>query len=292
MRHSAQMPDRELPDDLTTRPVHRRRRRWVIAGGIVVVLVVAAVVVVVLWQRNTAHEVSIADARRRYERSAPSSQPMAPAVLRPAAGVYLYRGSGNEALTLPPKDHAQGPNMPATVTHRADGCWMLRIDYSSAHWQQWTFCPTDGGLVETGDQTFETWDFVFTTYDSATTLSCDPPSVLIRAGMKAGDTWNQRCRGTSSNTTGETVTAGPYTFVGDAVVNVAGTKVPAYHFRQVRRLSGVQQGEQTVELWLDRQTGLMLRNIRSQTVHTESPIGSSTYTENGEFRVTSLTPQP
>ena len=257
------------------------------------VLVAAAFgVVVFLWQRNSAHEVSVDDARRRYDQSANSTQPVAPAVLRPAAGVYLYRGSGNESLTLPPKDHAQGPDMPATVVHRADGCWTFRIDYSSAHWQQWTFCPTDGGLVEVGNQTFETWDFVFTTYDSATTMTCDPPSVLVRAGMRPGDSWTQECRGTSSNSPGETVTAGPYTFVGDTTVDVGGTKVPAHHFRQVRKLSGVQQGDQVVDLWLDRDTGLMLRNVRSQTVRTDTPVGASTYTETGNFRLTTLTPQP
>ena len=256
-------------------------------------LVVAAFgAVALLWQRDTAHEVSVADARRRYDRGAHSSEPVAPTVLRPAAGVYRYRGSGTESLTLPPKDHAQGPDMPATVVHRADGCWTFRIDYSSAHWQQWTFCPTDGGLVEVGNQTFETWDFVFTTYDSATTMTCDPPSVLIRARMQAGDTWKQECRGSSSNTEGETLTGGPYTFVGNTTVDVGGTPVPAYHFRQVRTLSGVQHGDQTVELWLDRETGLMLRNRRSQTVRTDTPIGASTYTETGNFRLTSLSPVP
>jgi len=271
----------------------RRRRRWLIGGAIALVVVVAAfAVVAVLWQRDTAHEVSVDEARRRYDESAPSTQPAAPTVLRPAAGVYLYRGTGTESLTLPPKDHAQGPDMPATVVHRADGCWTFRLDYSSAHWQQWTFCPTDGGLVEVGNQTFETWDFVFTTYDSSTTMTCDPPSVLIRANMEPGDSWKQKCRGSSSNNPGETVTAGPYTFVGDTTVAVGGTEVPAYHFRQVRTLSGVQHGATTTELWFDRRTGLMLRNVRHQSVRTDTPIGASTYTEAGNFRLTSLQPVP
>jgi len=262
-----------------------------VIAGVIVSLLVAGGAFVFLWQGNGAHEVSVREARRRYDRSASSNQPVTPEVLRPAAGVYVYRGSGNEALTLPPKDHAQGPQMPATVTSRAGNCWTFRIDYSSAHWQQWTYCSTDGGLVEVGDQTFETWDFVFTTYDSSTTLTCDPPAVLIRASMRAGDAWHQSCRGTTSGTTGETVTSGPFTFIGDAVVKVAGTRVPAYHFRQVRTLRGTQNGTQTVELWLDRKTGLMLRNARTQTVHTDTPIGPSTYTEHGTFQITSLAPQ-
>jgi hypothetical protein len=268
-----------------------RRRRW-IAGALFLGVVVAGVAFVLFWQRNSAHEVSIAEARRRFEQSASSSEPVAPAGLRPTAGVYLYRGAGNESLTLPPKHHAQGPQMPATVSYRADGCWTFRIDYSTAHWQAWTFCSTDGGLAEVADQTFETWDFVFTTYDSSTMLSCNPPAVFIRAGMRAGESWHQSCRGTTSATNGDTVTSGPLTFVGNAVVNVGRTHVPAYHFHQVRTLRGTTNGRQTVELWLDQQTGLMLRNTRTQTVHTDTPIGPSTYTERGNFQITSTAPRP
>ena len=130
--------------------------------------------------------------------------------------------------------------MPATVTHRSDGCWTFRIDYSSQHWQTWIYCPRDGGLVELGGQTFERWDFVFTKYDSTSTFTCDPPSVAIRAAMHSGDHWTQTCRGTSSGTKGVGVTSGPYTFVGDDTVTVGGTAVAAYHFHQERTLSGSQ----------------------------------------------------
>lgn len=273
----------------TKRPSHRRRR-WIIALVIVGVVAIVGGGFVVVWRGRGAHEVSTGEARRRFEANS-STQSGNPAVLRPAAGVYLYRGTGTEQLTLPPKSQSQGPQMPATVTHRSDGCWTFRIDYSSQHWQTWIYCPRDGGLVELGGQTFERWDFVFTKFDSTSTFTCVPASVTIRASMRPGDQWTQTCRGTSSGTKGTAVTSGPYTYVGDGTVTVGGRAVAAYHFHQERRLRGNQSGTQTADLWFAKKDGMPLRNERDQTVHTDTVIGSSTYTEHGSFQLTSLKPQ-
>jgi len=90
---------------------------------------------------------------------------------------------------------------------------------------------------------------------------------------------------------GEVVTSGPYTFMGDDVVIVAGTPVAAHHFRQLRTLTGSQTGTQGADLWFAKQDGLPLRNDRDVTVHTDTIIGSSTYTEHGSFELASLRPQ-
>jgi hypothetical protein len=267
-----------------------RHRRLIVALVILGVVAIAIGAFVVMWRRSGAHEVSTEAARRRFEASS-STQAANPAVLRPKAGVYVYRGSGTEHLSLPPKSQSQGPRMPATVTHRRDGCWTFRIDYSSRHWQTWIYCPRSGGLVELGGETFERWDFVFTKYDSTSTFTCDPPSVTVRAVMHPGDRWKQTCRGTSSGTKGEAVTAGQYTFVGNDTVTVAGTAVAAFRFHQERTVSGSQSGTQTTDLWFAARDGLPLRNERTQTVHTNTVVGSSTYTEHGRFELTSLQPQ-
>ena len=268
-----------------------KRRRTVVVLVLVGVALVVVVAFAVMWQRSGAHRVSTAEARRRYERSSPSTEPENPSLLRPPAGVYTYRGSGSERLSLPPKEQGQGPEMPGTVTHRADGCWTFRVDFSNQHWQTWIYCPRNRGLVELGGTTFERWDFVFTKYDSTSTFTCAPASVTIRAGMHAGQKWRQSCRGTSSGTKGVSVTSGPYTFVGDDTVVVSGTPVAAYRFRQVRTLSGSQSGHQTTELWFAKSDGLPLRNVRDVTVHTDTVVGSSTYTERGSFQLTSLQTQ-
>ncbi len=243
-----------------------------------------------LWRHSGAHEVSTSAAQRRFAASS-STQPARAGVLQPPAGVYVYRGSGSEHLSLPPKSQGQGPNLPGTVTHRSDGCWTLRIDFSTQHWQTWNYCPRDGGLIETGGETWERWDFVVTSYDSTSTFTCDPASVVIRAGMRAGDAWEQRCRGTSSGTKGDAVSAGTFTFVGAEEVVVGADRVPAYHFRQERTLSGNQTGTQTADLWFAVKDGLPLRNDRTVDIRTDTVVGASTYTEHGSFQLTSLQPQ-
>jgi hypothetical protein len=258
---------------------------------VLVVVLIAGAVFVVLWRGSGAHEASVQDARDRFRRSSSTIADPDPATLRPEAGVYLYRGVGTEELSLPPKTQHQGPRMPATVTHRADGCWTVRLDYNSRHWQTWEYCPRDGGLVERGGETFETWDFVFTKYDSTSRFSCDPPAIVIRAQMRAGDSWSQSCRGTSSGTEGEAVSSGPFTYVGEETIDVGGTQVPAHRFHQERTLRGSQTGTQTAELWFAKRSGLPLRNEREVTVHTDTIVGSSTYTERGSFRLTSLQPE-
>ena len=136
------------------------RRRSVVALAVIgLVVVVAGSVFLILWRRSGAHEVSTNAARKRFEQSSSSSvtEPATNLAVRPAAGVYVYRGSGTEHLSLPPKSQAQGPQMPGTVLLTANGCWTFRIDYSSQHWQTWNYCPRGGGLVELGGQTFERW---------------------------------------------------------------------------------------------------------------------------------------
>jgi hypothetical protein len=269
----------------------RPRRHWRrVVIAVAAIGLVGAAVFTVLWRDTGARPVSTEEARRRFSQSS-STQPPNTALLRPPAGVYLYRGNGTERLSVPPKSQAQGPTMPGTVTHGADGCWTFRIDYSNHHWQSWRYCARNGGLVDRGGQTFAAWDFVVFTYDNTADFTCDPPSIVVRARMDPGDEWMQRCEGTNSAVDGVTVSEGPYTYVGEESVDVGGTSVPAYHFRQRRELSGGQTGSNVVDMWFARDNGLPLRNERKLTVHADTIAGKSTYTEDGRFRLTSLTPQ-
>ena len=74
-------------------------------------------------------------------------------------------------------------------------------------------------------------------------------------------------------------------------MTVGGTAVAAYHFHQERTVSGSQTGTQTADLWFAKKDGLPLRNQRDQTVRTDTVVGSSTYTEHGNFALTALRPQ-
>lgn len=245
---------------------------------------VVAAVGTILWLRGGAEPVDIADV------SAPtgSTAPAQPSVLRPPQGVYAYEGSGTDRIDKPPKSQAQGPTLPATVTHRAKGCWTFRIDYSTNHWQSWDYCPTDGGLDEVGGTSFQRWDFGAFANETTSTFECDSPT--IRADQQPGDTWTQTCTGTSTGVDGTTRSSGPYRYVGPSTLTVGGERVRAFHYVRRRTNSGNQTGTERSDVWFSAETGMPLRNERRLEATSDTVIGTVRYTEDGEFALTALAP--
>jgi hypothetical protein len=257
-------------------------------------LVVAAVVVAVPiagyfalgWLREGSTPVSLADASKRFHHVHPETA-QAGGPLQPAEGVYRYRGSGSDHLSVPPLTQAHGPGMPATVTHDAGGCWTFRIDYSSNHWQDWQYCPRGGGLDELGGHTFQRWDLGVSTIDNHSAFSCE--SVTLSAGMQPGDSWRQTCVGHNDSISGATTSSGTMRFVGIEKVRVGNESIAAYHLVQRRQVSGAQRGTLRADVWF-APDGLPVRERQVLSVATSSPIGSIDYRQSGDFSLTALTP--
>ncbi len=209
----------------------------------------------------------------------------------PLPGVYSYQGSGTDSLSLPPLSQSEGPTLPGTVEVQSDGCWSFRIDYSTNHWQSWIYCARPTGLVETGGQVWQRWMVGPLAETNLSTLRCSPGLVSIPSSSAADKSWPAQCTGTSTQIHGTLVSAGATRFVGQPNLIIAGHTVPAVHVEVQWRLSGPQVGTERDDLWFDAQSGLPLQNRRSIQVRTTTPFGSSTYTENGEFVLRSLTPK-
>ena len=275
----------------TAPPRRRHRRARIVAAIVAVVLVAATATFVVLWNRVTTRPVSIPEARRRAGAAGYGTDQSATATpLRPAAGIYAYRGEGTEELDKPPRSQSQGPGIPGTVTHLAGRCWKFRVDYNTNHWQSWDYCSTGSGLTEQGGSFFQRLDMVITKVETSSTYTCDPPADTIRAAQRVGDQWKQNCHGTSTTATGEIIAAGPYRYLGQEDLNIGGRRVKALHYRWSRTLTGGQTGTEAGDFWFDAETGLPLRNRRVVTVHSDSPIGRVTYDEKGSFLLASMTP--
>ena len=275
----------------TAPPRRRHRRVRIVAAIVAVVLVAALATFVVLWNRVTTRPVSIAEARRRAGAAGYGTDQSATATpLRPAAGIYQYRGEGTEKLDKPPRGQSQGTGIPGTVTHLGGRCWKFRVDYNTNHWQSWDYCSTGKGLTEQGGSFFQRLDLVITKVETSSTYTCDPPADTIRAAQRVGDQWKQNCPGTSTTASGEVIAAGPYTYLGQEDLNIGGTRVKALHYRWSRTLTGGQTGTEAGDFWFDAETGLPLRNQRVVTVHSGSPIGGVTYDEKGSFVLVSMTP--
>ncbi len=268
--------------------MHGHRRGVVLGAVAVVVLLGAGAAVVVALTRNRARPVSISDAQRRL----PSTTGREVAAGRPAPGVYEYRGSGTERLSLPPLSQKEGPTIPGSVVWAgAAGCWRFRLDFSTNHWQDWTYCRQGNDVVERGGRSWQRWMIGPQAFTNLTTSRCDPGTMVLPTPRTPGQEWSARCAGTSGQVKGVGVSAGPYRFVADEDLKVGGTTVRAAHFLRLRTMTGAQQGTERSDVWFAADTGLPLRNRRTIRAKTDTVVGSSTYTEVGQFELVSLHPR-
>ncbi len=248
------------------------------------------VTVAVLGVRGRAPApLSVEEAVESYRTQVPPPPSMADGVELPALGVYTARGEGSEKLSFQATEQRMGPTMPVTVSPAGEGCFQVRIDYNSNHWQTWNYCWRDGSLVDTGGQVFQRFDFVVIAPESLSTSTCDP-AVVLRPEMEPGDEWTQSCAIQASGT-GPSSTSGPHVYLGSETIQVGGEEVPARHVRDERTYSGAQSGSGTVDLWLDARTGLPIRSEWTLRIDSPSPLGTITYTESGSWTLESLIPR-
>jgi len=270
-----------------------RRRHWrrYLVAAVVVVLGSGIGWLTVQWVTRGPDEASVEEAVQRFRTS--STAPTAPVTMRPRAGVYTYEGSGEERLSFLSTSQDQGPTIPGTVTYGAPGCWTLAVEYNSFHRQSWEWCMRDGVLEEQGGTTQQKFDFGAFTVDETSVIGCAPPFVAVDADAEPGDVVRTRCEGVSERTGSRVVSSGTYEFVGRTTVEVAGEDVPALRYRADRELSGDQTGTERVDIWFAERDGLPLRNVREIRVVSPAPapLNEVVYTESGEWRLTSLTPQ-
>jgi hypothetical protein len=269
---------------MSDRPAHGRRRWPWVVGGVVVVLAVAGVGVVL--SADHARQVPLREAEARTGGGSGAAGNDG----RPAPGVYAYTGSGTERLSLPPLSQSEGPTIPGTMSLLGADCWMLRLDYSTHHWQTWRYCQHGADLWEAGGTTWQLWSVGPIDVTNVTTFTCDPGAESLPAQGAVGSTWHSRCAGTNSTIAGTTVTAGPYRLVGSGTLVIGGIRTPAVHFRRNRTDTGAQRGTERADVWLDARTGLPLRLDQQLRVVTSTSFGTSTYTQDGTLRLTSLTP--
>ncbi|MFN8050144.1 MAG: hypothetical protein U0Q22_01780 [Acidimicrobiales bacterium] len=262
-------------------------RRWLLVVPVVLLAGVGVVGGLLLWGGSSGRPATVGEASRRL--GSATSLPPEPKVLRPEQGVYLYTGTGTDALSKPARSQTEGPDMPATVTHRGDGCWTFRIDYHTNHWQSWVYCPKSGGLDEQGGSTYQKWDFGVFVNESTSTFEC-PSSPTIRAGEQPGDTWTQTCHSVGTDAAGASQTTGPYRYVGTETLRIGTEDVPALHFHRERTMSGSQRGTEASDVWFSASDGLPLRNERHIEVRTDTIIGETVYSEDANFELASTVP--
>jgi hypothetical protein len=256
---------------------------WVVGAF---VLLAGAAVAIIWLTSSRARPVTLGQAESQLGKSGTGS----PGAARPTPGVYQYTGSGTEKLSLPPLSQAEGPSIPGTVKLLGSSCWVFRIDYSTHHWETWKYCLHKSDLWEAGGQSWQLWAVGPLNFTNLSSFTCASGSMALPADARPGQQWHSRCTGTNSSVKGQTVSAGPYRFIGIATISVGGTRVRAAHFLRVRTDTGAQHGSERSEEWFSVNTGLPVRLQQDIEVTTSTPFGTSTYTQIGVLALASLVP--
>jgi uncharacterized protein (DUF2237 family) len=255
---------------------------------IALVLLVGGGLFVRAWSQRGPGEVTTEDAIDRYR----ADEGLDPdeGILRPPAGVYTYEAEGSERLSLLDTEQQWGPTMPATVTYRDGGCWTVRIDYSTNHWHEQRFCPTDTALLDDGGSSFQRFDFVAMQVSDTNVFTCEQPAERVRIDAEPGDRWEQTCTGSSEEMGTEVTSRGTNTFVDLDELEIDGEPVGALHYHLQRTLSGDQEGTEDAHHWYSVVDGMLLRAEVDTRVVSPSPIGDVTYTEQGSFQLSTREP--
>jgi hypothetical protein len=199
----------------------------------------------------------------------------------PEPGVYVYTATGSESVdALIGSVHEYPATMTVTVLH--EGCGLvLRWSFLEGRSTTREYCPSSAGL----ELRRQTEIHTFFGNEETTDYRCDPGSLERPAGDRAGATLGWRCSTGTKTETAEGEVAGVET------LTVAGAEVETIHLRAETLLEGVTRGAGGLEVWLDRSTGLLVRQLTWNDNVTDSAVGDVRYQERYELALTSLEPR-
>jgi len=278
------------PEAEKTPFTRRHRRALMVLAAVVIVVGSGAGVFAYEWAHTAPSPLSMGTAYQRF-RSGASDKDIDPGSLRPQQGVYAYRGSGDEHISLPPRSQVEGRSIPGTVSYQSDGCWTWRLDYSDSHWQNATLCDRRGNLVEVGRAGWYRWNFVALSIADTATFRCTP-EIEIPSVLAPGQRFPFTCTGTNNPIHTALVTMkGTNRYVGPQTLRIAGREVPTLHFHEVATFSGGQQGTNVADMWFSTVDALPVKGSWRTEVSSPTFLGTSTLTGHASFVLGSFTPR-
>jgi len=264
----------------------RRRWWWFLLGAVVVVGAGTFVLLRLVLYRDTTTTVAPDDVLARYRATstvAVASNAAASPLTLPEPGIYRYATTGSEHVdALGGTTHTYPAGTTITVT--PSGCGVeIRWDVLQERWSSRQLCLGDGGMVSGAYTDFHR----FYGQDDRSDWTCAPPYVLLPASPTAGQSWSGACIG--ADHTQETIRM---SVVGLEDVAVAGRTVPAVHVQRVEDDTAEDgAAHTTTDQWLDRRSGLLLREVATSTSTTSTFLGDVHHREQYELTITSLDPQ-
>jgi hypothetical protein len=247
-------------------------------GIIALVLIVLAG----LWfflLRSPATRVDLRQALRIY-RKAQNSKDLDHSMLLPPPGVYSYRTSGGEQLSIGGISRVFPASTDMIVTDAR--CANFDWEPLEQHTEGLVACrQKNGALTILSATSYEQIAGTQTT----SVIRCPADTYFIPAHPTAGERWHKTCR-----SKGETVVFSGQ-IVGASSIVVSDQRVPALHTRLTLSFSGSESGTNPNNYWVSLQSGVILRQQETVAVSEKAgPLGSVRYTENMAIRLRSMAP--
>lgn len=173
-----------------------------------------------------------------------------PRVLKPAPGVYRYRTTGSESLSLLGATRAYPTETTRIVRHGMGCVWTMRILLVEEHQEEHTAC----GTATTLDVTANVTDVEWFGMSFPVRLACDPPIRHVDRSKASGELGRFQCR----DVEGDSVFAGTTSVVGEERFVVGAEARPAWRLRLEGNFTGKTRGHVSVTELLDMQTGTVL----------------------------------
>jgi hypothetical protein len=257
--------------------IHHR----LLALGMGVTLLVAAIAagVWVFVLRSPATPVDLSQALRLYRQGQYPGGAGNDSQL-PPAGVYRYRTSGGEQLSIGNINRTFPAATEMIVTDAK--CSTMKWEPFEQHVEGLVECPlNDGSRSITSAPSYEEIAGTQTT----DVIDCPAGTYLVPPDPTTGERWHTRC-----HSTGESVVFSGQV-IGSSSVAVGGRRVPALHTRLTLTFSGSQSGTNPNDYWISVQSGLILRQRETVDVDQKAgPLGSVRYTEEMTITLSSLKP--
>jgi hypothetical protein len=258
--------------------------QWVQQHRVLSVLILAFVIVSsaggTAWAlvfRTVSSPVGLREALRMYRREQTEKVLQTLRNHLPSPGVYSYRTTGGESLSIPGMDRSFPPTSAMIVA--GGNCATVSWVPLTQHTETMTECAgPDGGVAVPRLVTQESIAGTNTT----STVDCPATAWLLPPKATTGQKWAATC---ALQSPAEKVTLAGET-LGESTMSIAGHSVTVEHSRFTLTFDGSQAGTNPTDFWIVPSNGLIVREKEAVA----ATSGGVSYSEHMLSTLTSLSP--
>jgi hypothetical protein len=252
-------------------------RFWALGAGLAVVLAAVAAGVWFFVLRSPGTQVDLRQALRLYRHDQQDSS-AADGSLLPAPGVYNYRTSGYERLSVAGISRSFPSSSEVIVTDTA--CATVRWVPFEQHMEGIVECSEANGAV---GMVSALSDEEIAGVRTTEVIRCPADAYFVPAKAVTGQRWSATC-----HTGTQTVGFGGRV-LGWSTIAVYGRHEPALHTRLTLTFHGGESGSNPTDYWVSPTTGLILKESEAVDLSQKTgPLGSVSYREQMAITLTSL----